>query len=164
MWILTPHISYREDDKTTSIYVTAEQKEAIKKIKKEQGLRSLRQSYEIWKKAKEAVAQENTVHPDEGIAVFPGILHEFNKDDPELEELVFKQSSEINRLTAEIKDLQIAVATRDATIKVLEKEIQLLRAKRGYKTRKQNNDTQRTVKEFLNWAEVEKELDDTKIY
>ncbi len=34
-----PHISYREGDKTTSIYVTAEQKETIKKIKKEHGLR-----------------------------------------------------------------------------------------------------------------------------
>jgi len=155
------HIAIREGKKIRNVYVMPEEKEEIKNIKKEQGLRSLAQAYEVWKQVKEtAEDDENTVQSDGGIA---DILHELSKDDPELEELVLKQSSEIVDLNKEIKDLRIAVATRDGTIKVLEREIQLLRAKLGYKPKKQNNEAnQRRVNEY--WPELAEELDDAKIY
>jgi len=156
------HIAIREGKRIRNVYVMPEEKEEIRNIKKEQRLRSLGQAYEVWKQVKEIHEDEVVEESVEGPAVYSGILHELSKDDPDLEKLVIEQSEEINRLNKEIRSLEIAVATGEANIKALEKELGKHRARRGNKRKTPNQGSQRTVNEYR--PELAEELDDTKIY
>jgi len=52
------HIAIREGEKIRNVYVMPEEKEEIKTIKKEQGPKSLKEAYEVWKQAKEILQSE----------------------------------------------------------------------------------------------------------
>ncbi len=118
------HIAIREGEKIRNVYVMPEEKEEIKTIKKEQGLRSLKEAYEVWKQAKQTL-ESRSEDP----------VPTFSPEDPDAD---IKRDELIYNLQQTIKNQRIEIATLEATINALHKQMDSRRQRRGRRTR--NND------------------------
>jgi len=171
-----PQLTIREGGKRKQIYLTREQREEVERIKFANGLRSLKEAYEVWKEAKERLASTqysgiedgvrgvHIVDNSEGDSEELWRLRRENKclrnqlEDPDVD-LMLKLDEELLDLRDQFRSLQNENATLKANIKAVRKQNEDLRryGTRPRPRRKRNDNDQQAVSEF--WPQVKEEAE-----
>jgi hypothetical protein len=150
-----PQLTIREGGKRKQIYLTKEQREEVERIKFANGLRSLKEAYEVLKEAKEKVTAQFldaedvaggiriVDNPDSDSEELQRLRRE-NRclknqlEDPDVDEML-KLSEENWELKLENKSLRNQVSVSEVNLKICRKAMEELRLRleaRGPKKRK----------------------------
>jgi len=163
-----PSLSIKENGKVKRIYLTKEQREQVERIKFANGLRSLKEAYEVWKEAKEKVSAQfldaedvaggvRIVDNSEGDSEELLRLRRENKclrnqlEDPDVD-LMLKLDEENWGLKRENDSLRNQLSVSEVNLKICSKAMEELRLRLGGRGPKKRNksisDQQRQFLEY----------------